>query len=63
MSESKGIRKFEIGFHIIIFLFGIGIITSYILKDVQLFYVILGVGIAESSLFKLFKLLNKKQFS
>ncbi len=61
MSETKGFRKFEIVFHILITLFGLGIITSYIVNEFQILYVILGVGIVGSSLFRLLKLLNKGQ--
>ncbi len=61
MSENTGMRKFEIVFHILVTLFAFGIITAYVLKEIQVFYVVIGVLIAGNSLFRLVKLLNNKE--
>ncbi|RDW17235.1 hypothetical protein [Oceanobacillus chungangensis] len=61
---TKGYRKFKISFHLIIFVFAIGLILSSIVGfnevDRALLYLILGILFALESSFGLYKSLNKK---
>ncbi|MDV2686787.1 hypothetical protein RYX56_20720 [Alkalihalophilus lindianensis] len=67
MSSSKRNKKFEIGFHIIIFVFAIGVIVSTIIGASELdratLYLTLGIVIGIGSLYQIYKIIKSRKES
>lgn len=67
MNSSKRNKKFEIGFHIIILLFAIGVIVSSIIGASELgretLYLTLGTMIGIGSLYQIYKIIRSRKES
>ncbi|QHE51564.1 hypothetical protein [Pontibacillus sp. HMF3514] len=61
MNKLDGYTKFQLFFHVFIFLFALGVIWAYALKGFQIFYMLIGTGIALNSLYNLLKLYRNVQ--
>ncbi|WP_087973428.1 hypothetical protein [Oceanobacillus rekensis] len=62
MDKFDGYTKFQIGFHIFIVLFALGIIYSYARNEFQIFFVTIGSVIAIASIYQLYRLIKNPKF-